>query len=326
MKKIAVLNEFSIEAVRDALQKLDDFPKLVVNGLNAFQLNEIENIDPLLFGAIGRRIGEGKWFPEVGMWCAEKGKISEANLIKNIVYSADYFKDNFGKKYKVFHGETVYNNALAQIVYAAEFDACYIKDEKNTIWLDSADDSRTLVGGELDIVDVNDIDDEFISANEFGSIEDEILALYKQPIQLETVRLPYEKSEPTQAEKLLLEAEKICVANGENKNEEIENLWLRLFLGEDVKDEAESFIGGRKYDEKFLTVDSDEVELCEIKYAQDDSGDVVIRLRETAGKEKSLFVMCDRLDAGFRCEILPFELQTFRIDSEGFVKEIFIAE
>ena len=45
MSKIAVLNEFSIEAVRDALQKLDDFKKLIVNGLTAFELGELEKID-----------------------------------------------------------------------------------------------------------------------------------------------------------------------------------------------------------------------------------------------------------------------------------------
>lgn len=326
MKKIAVLNEFSIEAVRDALQKLDDFPKLIVNGLNAYQLNEIESIDPILFGAIGKRIADGRWFPEVGTWCGESGKISEANLIKNILYSALYFKDKFGKKFRVFHGETVYNNALAQIAYAAEFDACYIKDEKETVWLDSADDSRVLVGGALDVVDINDLDDDFINANEFGSIEDEIISIYTQPLDLKAVRLGYEKSIPTETEALLLEAGKLAVQNGEKINEELENLWLSLFVGDDVKEDAEKLVGGRSFDDKMLTVDSDEVELVEMKYAEDESGDVIIRLKETAGKEKTLFVMCDALNAGFRCQILPYELQSFRIDKDGFVTEIFITE
>lgn len=326
MKKIAVLNEFSIEAVRDALQKLDDFPKLVVNGLNAYQLNEIESIDPILFGAIGKSIVDGRWFPEVGTWCSESGKISEANLIKNILYSAQYFKDKFGKKFRVFHGETIYNNALAQIAYAAEFDACFIKDEKETAWLDSADDSRVLLGGELEVVDINDIDDDFINANEFGSVEEEIIGLYSKQLDLKTVRLDYEKSVPTETEALLLEAEKLSVQNGEKNIEELENLWLGLFVGDDVKEDVENIIGGRAFDDKMLTVDSNEVELVEMKFTEDGSGDVVIRLKETAGKEKTLFVMCDALNAGFRCQILPYELQTFRIDSEGFVTEIFITE
>ena len=41
MSKIAVLNEFSIEAIKDAIQKLDAFDNLKVNGLYAGQLNEL---------------------------------------------------------------------------------------------------------------------------------------------------------------------------------------------------------------------------------------------------------------------------------------------
>lgn len=326
MKKIAVLNEFSVEAVRDALQKLDDFPKLIVNGLNAYQLNEIESIDPLLFNEIEKKIADGKWFPEVGTWCGEKSKISEESLIKNILYSAQYFKAKFGKKYRVFHGETIYNNALAQIVYAAEFDACYIKDTAETEWLDSADDSRILVGGALDTVDINEIDDDFINANEFGSIEDEIISIYSQPLDLKTVKLGYEKSALTEAEKALIEAEKLAIQNGEKINEDIKKLWLALFLGDDVKEAAEKLVGGRAFDETMLRIDSDDVELTEMKRAEDGSSDVVIRLKETAGTEKTIFVMCDALNVGFRCQILPYELQTFRIDGEGFVTEIFITE
>ena len=45
MSKIAILNEFSIEAVKDALQKLESFPNLKVNGLNAYQLTELSAIE-----------------------------------------------------------------------------------------------------------------------------------------------------------------------------------------------------------------------------------------------------------------------------------------
>ena len=326
MKKVAVLNEFSIEAVRDALQKLDDFPKLTVNGLNAFQLNEICKIDPLLFNAVAVRISEGRWMPFVGMWTDEDGKISDENLTRNILYSSRYFKDNFDKKYRVFCGGKINSNSLAQIVYAAGFDACFIKGENEAFWLDSADGSRTLIGGQVETVDINDIDDDFINANEFGSFEDEITEKFSVPLDLKTVRLPFEASVPTEDEKLLVEAEKIAVQNGEKLNEKIENLWIEIFLGGSIKNEAEEIIGLRKNDENFLTINSDEAKLVSMKYAEDESGDVIVRIKETAGKEKTIFVMCDRLDAGFRCEILPYELQTFRIDRDGFVKEIFICE
>lgn len=326
MKKLAVINEFSVEAVRDALQKLDDFDKLIVNGLNAFQLNEIEKIDPLLFGSIAGRISEGRWNPFSGMWCGGEEKISDENLARNALYSAQYFKENFGKKYRVFVGEKINNSSLAQIVYNAGYDACWFTAENEPCWLTSIDKSRILVAGGLDTVDVNDIDDEFINANEFGAVEEEVTAMFAMPLQLKTVALSDEKNLADDDEKILLNAEKIATQNGEKISEKIENIWIEKFLGNDIENDARNIIDGRDFDEKFITVDSDEVELVALKFAEDGSGDAVIRLKETAGKEKTLFVMCDALNAGFRCEIMPYELQTFSIDGEGFVKEIFISE
>lgn len=63
MSKIAILNEFSIEAVKDALQKLESFPNLKVNGLNAYQLTELSAIDPELFAKISNMIKADRWFP-----------------------------------------------------------------------------------------------------------------------------------------------------------------------------------------------------------------------------------------------------------------------
>ena len=105
MSRIAILNEFSIEAIRDALSKLDSFDNLVVNGLNAFQLNEIEKIDPELFAEISEKIKAEKWFPFAGMWCEESGDISDENLARNALYSADYFRKKFGKTFKEYLNE-----------------------------------------------------------------------------------------------------------------------------------------------------------------------------------------------------------------------------
>lgn len=325
MKKYAVLNEFSVEAIRDALQKLDDFDKLIVNGLTAFQLNEIEQIDPILFSAIAGRISEGRWNPFVGLWCANEDKISEENLARNVAYSVQYFRDNFNKKYRVMSLDCINNNALAQIAYVAGFDACYIKSEKECYWLESADNSRTLVTGEIDAVDVNDISDDEINENEFGSIED-LMEIYRQPLDLKTVHLSHEEVALTDSEEFVLLAEKISAQNGEDVQEDIENIWLGIFLGEDVDGESESIISGRFFDRNHLTIDCDDVDIVALKLAEDGSGDTVIRLKETAGREHSLFVMSDALNAGFRCQITPYELQTFRIDKEGFATEIFLAE
>lgn len=328
MSKIAVLNEFSVEAVRDALQKLDDFKKLIVNGLTAFELNELEKIDPVLFEAVAKQIKNERWYPSVGMWMADDNDMSEEKLIRNLLYSTRYFKDKFDKEYRVFQGAKIYNDAFVQVIYTSNFDACVLDSENETYWLDNAAYTRTLVYSGLEKVDINDIDDEFIKANDFESIEDEVLSAYQTDMDLKSVKQPVYTGEATQTEKKLIKAEKICVQAGKNAQEEIKNCWISLFMGEDevAADVAETIIGEAEIDADFIRFNSDEVKVVEMKYAEDNSGDVVIRLKETAGKEKALTVMCDAIDAGFRCEILPYELQTFRVIEDGFVEETPIFE
>lgn len=328
MSKIAVLNEFSIEAVRDALQKLDDFKKLIVNGLTAFELNELEKIDPTLFDAVAKQIEKERWYPSVGLWVSDDKDMSEEKLIRNILYSVTYFKEKFQKEYRVFQGAKIYNDAFAQVIYTAGFDACVLDSETETYWLDNAAYTRTLIYSDLEKVDVNDIDDDFIKANDFESVEDEVMAVYQGDLDLKSVKQPVYSGEATEAEKLLEKAERICVQQGRKENEDIQNCWISLFLGEEdtAADVAEKIIGDSVIDEDFIKFNSDEVKIFSVKYAEDGSDDVVIRIQETAGKEKALTVMCDALDAGFRAEILPYELQTFRIIKDGFVEETPIGE
>ncbi len=328
MSKIAVLNEFSIEAVRDALQKLDDFKKLIVNGLTAFELNELEKIDPVLFDAVAKQIKKERWFPSVGMWTSDDKDMSAQKLMRSVLYSVTYFKDKFDKEYKVFQGGKVYNDAFAQIIYNANFDACVLDSEKETYWLDNEAYTRTLVYSDLEKVDINDIDDDFIKANDFESIEDEVMAVFQNELDLKSVKQPVYSAEATEAEALLEKADRICVQEGRNENEDIQNCWISLFLGEDdvAKEVAEKIIGDSEINKDFIKLNTDEVEVISVKYAEEDNGDVIFRLRETAGKEKAITVMCDALDAGFRAEILPYEIQTFRIIKDGFVEETPIGE
>lgn len=328
MSKIAVINEFSVEAVRDALQKLDDFKKLIVNGLTAFELNELEKIDPTLFAAVAKQIENDRWYPSVGMWMYDDKEMSEEKLIRNVLYSTRYFKDKFDKEYRVFQGAKIYNDAFTQVIYTANFDACVLDSETETYWLDNAAYTRTLVYAGLEKVDINDIDDEFIKANDFESVEDEVISVYQTDLDLKSVKQPVYTGEVTAAEKLLIEAEAICVQEGRNNQEEIQNCWISLFMGDDdvATDVAETIIGDSKVDYDYIKFNTDEVKVVELKYTEDATGDVIIRLKETAGKEKAITIMCDALDAGFRAEILPYELQTFRIIKDGFVEETPIFE
>ncbi len=328
MSKIAVINEFCVEAVRDALQKLDDFKKLIVNGLTAFELNELEKIDPTLFAAVAKQIENDRWYPSVGMWMYDDKEMSEEKLIRNVLYSTRYFKDKFDKEYRVFQGAKIYNDAFTQVIYTANFDACVLDSETETYWLDNAAYTRTLVYAGLEKVDINDIDDEFIKANDFESVEDEVISVYQTDLDLKSVKQPVYTGEVTAAEKLLIEAEAICVQEGRNNQEEIQNCWISLFMGDDdvATDVAETIIGDSKVDYDYIKFNTDEVKVVELKYTEDATGDVIIRLKETAGKEKAITIMCDALDAGFRAEILPYELQTFRIIKDGFVEETPIFE
>lgn len=328
MSKVAVLNEFSIEAVRDALQKLDDFKKLIVNGLTAFELNELEKIDPVLFDAVAKQIKKERWYPSVGLWVSDDKDMSAQKLMRSVLYSVTYFKDKFDKEYRVFQGGKIYNEAFAQIIYNANFDACVLDSEKETYWLDGAAYTRTLVYSDLEKVDINDIDDEFIKENDFESVEDEVMAVFQNELDLKSVTPPVYSDTATEAEKLLEKADRICVQEGRNENEDIQNCWILLFLGEEdaAQDVAETIIGDGEIDADFIKLSTDEVEVVSVKYAEEDNGDVVFRLMETAGKEKAITVMCDALDAGFRAEILPYEIQTFRIIKDGFVEETPIGE
>ncbi len=328
MSKIAVLNEFSIEAVRDALQKLDDFKKLIVNGLTAFQLNELQKIEPVLFSAVAKQIEAERWYPSVGMWLEDDSEMSEEKLIRNVLYSITYFKENFGKTYRVFQGARVYNDAFARVIYSAGFDACVLESEKESYWLDNSAFTRTLVWAGLDKVDVNEIDDDFIKSNEFESVEDEVMALYQGELDLKSVTQLTYTGKATETEELLKKADRLCVERGEAQTEKIENAWIALFMGDEdeAKVTATEIIADGEISTDFIKIDSEDVKILDVKYAEDMSGDVVVRIEETAGREQSLCIMCDSLDAGFRCEILPYELQTFRIIKDGFVEETPIGE
>lgn len=328
MSKIAILNEFSIEAVKDALQKLESFPNLKVNGLNAYQLNELSAIDPELFAKISDMITADRWFPYAGVWTSTD-ELSEIALVKSCLYSVRYFLDNFGKKYRVFHGSKLYNNMLPQIVYSSLFDAVVLESETESKWLHGADDFRTLVMT-AETVDVNDLDDDGISKNNFISYEDLADNFFGAHLDLKTVFLPAGSIKPDGIEKALIDAEKFAAINSEDKTAEIKAAWLAYFDGdlEAAREIADGITGGSAPDENDFKLSDAGITVAEIKLAEDGSGDTVIRVAETKGKEHSAYIMCDRLDAGFRFEIMPYEMPTFRIpkNSDGYSKEIYICE
>ncbi len=327
MSRIAVLNQFSAESVKDALNKLSRFPNLKVNGLNAHQLTELATVDPELFSEVSDNIKADRWFPYAGAW-GTADELSEIALIKSCLYSVRYFYDNFGKRYRVFHGKKVYNNMLPQIVYTSFFDAVVLETETENKWLYGADHFRTL-SMSADTVDIKDLNDD-ISSNEFISYEDLADEMFDGHLDLKTVLLPAGSVKPEGIEKILVDAEKYYAVSVEDKTAEIRKAWIAFFDGktDSTKEIADEITDGKSPDESGFKLHGEGIILTEIKLAEDGSGDTIIRVAETKGKEQSAYIMCDRLNAGFRFEIMPYEIPTFRIpkDGNGYSKEIFICE
>ncbi len=71
----------------------------------------------------------------------------------------------------------------------------------------------------------------------------------------------------------------------------------------------------------FISIDKQNISLMSFKFCEDGSGDAVIRLRETNGKPVKAAVMCKLIDAGFYADFNKFEIKTFRINKEGYVRE-----
>ena len=76
----------------------------------------------------------------------------------------------------------------------------------------------------------------------------------------------------------------------------------------------------------FISVSHNNVSLMSFKLCEDGSGDAVIRLCETDGKPVKAAIVCDILDAGFWADFNKFEIKTFRINADGYVRETNVLE
>lgn len=316
MNKIALLTQFSIEAIRDAVQKLDDFDNFILNGLNAYQLNEIEMIDPVLFSEIAKKIKTGRWFPLTGLWYPVNRNISQEELTRSEIYASKYFSEKFSIRSRTFFSEGIINNMLPQTAYNAGFDLCVIDGLEKEIWLDSCEETRVYACPMPEYTDLCDIDDDFIKQNEFSSVEDYLLEKFSFPMDIDTVVLPCEHYLLTDTEKALLDFEFASTANGKDVCEETEILWKRYFEGKKITVPTE-----RPAVSGFINILNKNISIDSFRPATDRSGEYILRIRETDGTDGQVYVVCNKLDFGFKCEMTPFKTSTFLIDREGFVTE-----
>ncbi len=322
--KLATVKNASLCDIKTAINALDTNKKLRVNGLYAADIEALKNSSPALFARVADFIKSGRWYPFVGTY-SNNTELSSVALIKSCLYSVQYFKTNFEKEYRVFHGAKIYNGCLPQIIYSSLFDAAFIDSETQTRWLCGTDGHRTL-SVYAETVSADDCTD-----GEFMTYEEYVQRLFSSEMNVETLTVPSEYTNPDAVEKELLNAEAYSVLSGREQTADIRKAWIKYLTGDKNGAAADAVrISNNKTADisSVFRVSESSVTISELKHAEDGSGDTVLRVRETSGKEKSAYIMCDRLNAGFRFEIMPYEIQTFRIkgDGSGSVTEIYICE
>lgn len=80
--------------------------------------------------------------------------------------------------------------------------------------------------------------------------------------------------------------------------------------------------GTEKQRKSFISIDKDNIEMIAFKSCEDNCGDFILRLRETAGKSVKAAIVCDIINAGFYADFKGQEIKTFRVNKEGFVTEV----
>lgn len=322
MKKIAIVTKKCPDYLKGVIEKMQKSESLKVNGLNAGELAEIEKENPEIFAKIKEFVVAGRWYPFAGLWQKEENDISDERLTREILYSCRWLYEKFGIYFRVFFGKKICSEQFNQTVYNGRFDGAVLESENENYWLEGKDRFRLFIMEKGDTVDAIDAD-ENCEYETYGEMHHRLMS---NPLDIKIVKLQKAEIEISEAEKAVLKAEKASAQAGENKAEEIRCCWLCIFNGNDecAIEKAEKIADGKSADD-IVKVNNDNVKVSVFKFSEDKSS-VVIRLKETAGMDAQISVMCDEIDAGFRCEIEPFETATYKIDKDGFVRETFIYE
>lgn len=310
MMTVAVVKSYDKNAIARAMELAEKYDGFKVNGLFASDMILLQKEEPALYEKVELLISQGRWNPCVGMWKAGNGWMSEEALCRNILYSVDFFKE----EYHVFYASDYYNASLAKCAYAGRFDAVINEKAENNHWLKCSDGSRVLVLSPVCFKDVLSLDENEAAENEFVTFEEYSKAVLSTPLELPVTDAGVEETIYTENEKKLLDCERAAAQQKTDVREKIKSLWL---CGGTV---AEAQVVEN------VKIDVPGVQLVSFKLSEDGTGDTVLRVRETSGRETPVRLICDDIEAAFRFEIMPFETITFRVDKEGFVTETFIQE
>lgn len=118
----------------------------------------------------------------------------------------------------------------------------------------------------------------------------------------------------------------IYTHSGEAENSDVVKE-AHLFNNNIVTVPASYHEGELPQQKSFLTLDQDNVLITAIKFCEDGSGSLIIRLYETKGIERTrVMLMSVLFDNGFWFDIGKHEIKTFKITTEGKVYEVNLLE
>ncbi|MBR2868808.1 MAG: alpha-mannosidase [Clostridia bacterium] len=107
--------------------------------------------------------------------------------------------------------------------------------------------------------------------------------------------------------------------SGNAENSDIQKI-ASLFNNRPVAVPVGYHKGTEPQKKSFISISKPNVSLLSFKFCEDGSGDWILRLAETEGKAVKCAIVCDLIDAGFYADFRKFEIKTFRINKDGYVR------
>ena len=256
--------------------------------------------------------------------------LSDECMARHLLYTQTDAVKKTGEAYNIAYAST-FNSDLPGLLRKGRIKVCLFSPETQGV----PEGAFYLLGNNLidRVLGYKPAADE-----KMGTVDEMIGKLSETLVDFPVIKAENEKIVPIRAEEkslMLAEAYDAAAAvlcGKEAHTEAIKKEWLTLFadgvISENVakiSDDAKAALG--KDIKDFIRFGSDNIELCALKMCEDGSGDVVIRISETQGKDGvRSFIMSDIFDMGFWFDINAYETLTFRVNPEGMTRQTNFAE
>lgn len=257
-------------------------------------------------------------------------ELSDECMARHLLYTqADAVKKT-GEAYSMAYASS-FNSDLARLLRLGRVNVCLFSPE-----------TKELPEGAFYLLS-NNVTERVLgykpAADEkMGTLEEMIGKLSESLVDFPVIKAENEKVVPIREEEELLmlaeayDAAAAVLCGKEANTEAIKAEWLSLLsdgvISDNVKkiaDDAKAAVGKDLKD--VVRFGSDNIELCALKMCEDGSGDVVIRIRETQGRNGvRSFIMSDIFDMGFWFDINAYESMTFRVNADGMTRQTNFAE